>query len=472
MLWVICYNSYMMRKIIYFGMGFLMLVVSCKKDDPIRPGIDKTETLSGMITESTTLKADVKYLLKGKVYVKNNAVLTIPAGVTVEAEKFENPAEKSALVISKGSRLMINGTADLPVVFTSASPGKAAGDWIGIVVLGRAPTNLTNAHLIGLDQSNADHEFGSTIADDNSGSIKYLRLEYAGGLNPAQEAEWEVDMASGLSLMGVGSGTVLEHVMVSNSRDDGFQFVGGNVNGNYLISYNNGDDDFDFDRGYTGKLQFLIGYKTGLSNLVLRANGMESLNDIDASALLPYTRPIISNMTILGPTTISNDLSNLSQGIYIRKNTRFLVRNSIIAGYTSGGLMLCPKTKPLLVNNLGSQFKFNLINDDIPERAFTYDTGGSGLNIIADPEVEKYAVETNPIQKQSLNRNTLIAQIDQLQLKSLNPPSVNLAPQAQSAAMSGADFSDPEYSSFFTQVAFRGAIGNDNWTLGNWTNWK
>ena len=367
---------------------------------------------------------------------------------------------------------MINGTADLPVVFTSASASKAPGDWIGIIVLGKAPTNLTNARLVGFDQSNADNEFGATIADDNSGSIQYLRLEYAGGLNPAQEEEWEVDMASGLSLMGVGSATLLEHVMVSNSRDDGFQFVGGNVNGKYLISFSNGDDDFDFDRGYTGKRQFLVGYKTALSNTVIRANGMESLNDKDASALLPYTRPIISNMTILGPTSISADLSNLSQGIYIRKNTRVLVRNSVIAGYTNGGLMLCPKTKPLLVNNLGSQFKFNLINDDIPERAFTYDTGASGLNIIPDPEVARYAVETNPVQKESLNRNTVIAQIDQLQLKNLDPSAPSLAPQGQSAALSGADFSDQDYTQFFTQVAFRGAIGNDNWTIGNWTNWK
>lgn len=461
-----------MRKLLYLNLAVLLLIVSCKKDDPIGPDAIISETISGVVSENMTLKADIKYLLKGKVYVKNNAVLTIPAGVTVEVEKVDDPADKSALIISKGSKLMINGTADMPVVFTSAAASKAPGDWIGIIVLGKAQTNLTDAHITGFEQSNADNEFGSDITDDNSGSIQYLRLEYAGGLNPAQEDEWEVDMASGLSLMGVGSATVLEHVMVSNSRDDGFQFVGGNVNGKYLISYSNGDDDFDFDRGYTGRLQFLVGYKTDLSNLVLRANGMESLNDKDASALLPYTRPIISNMTIIGPATISTDLSNLSQGIYIRKNTRFLVRNSIIAGYTNGGLMLCPKTKPLLLNNLGSQFKFNLVNDDIPERAFTYDTGASGLNIIADPEVAKYAVETNPIEKESINRNVVVAQIDQLQLKSLNPASPNLSPQGQSAALSGADFSDPEYSAFFTNVAFRGAIGNDNWTIANWTNWK
>lgn len=461
-----------MKKILYLNLACLFLLFSCKKDSPVNPGeATKTETLSGTITESITLKPEVKYLLKGQVYVKNNAVLTIPAGVTLEAEKVDEAVQKTALIITKGAKLMISGTADQPVVFTSAASSKAAGDWIGIIILGNAPTNLAAAHIMGLPVS-ADTEFGSTVADDNSGTIQYLRLEYAGGLNPAQEDEWEIDRASGLSLMGVGSATQLDHVMVSNSKDDGFQFVGGTVNGKYLISYNNSDDDFDFDRGYTGKLQFLVGYKSEISTIAIRSNGMESLNDKDASAILPYTRPIISNMTIMGPTAVSTDLTNLSQGIYIRKNTRFLVRNSVVAGYTNGGLMLCPKTKPLLLSNAGSQFKFNLVNDDVPERAFTYDQGATGLVIVADPEVARYAVETNPIEKESIHNNTIIPTVDALHFASLNDASPNLTPQGQSAALSGADFADPEYSSFFTSVTFRGAIGPQNWTVGNWTNWK
>lgn len=465
-----------MKKLLYLNLACLILLFSCKKDDPtIEPGPDpqpsKNETISGNISESMTLKTGVKYLLKGKVYVKNNVTLTIPAGITIEVEKIDNASEKSALIVTKGSRLQIDGTADRPVVFTSAAASKAPGDWIGIIILGKAPTNLDAAHIRGLSES-VDTEFGGNAADDNSGSIQYARLEYSGGLNPEMEEEWELDMASGFSLMGVGSGTTVEHVMVSNSRDDGFQFVGGTVNAKYLISHNNGDDDFDFDRGYTGKLQFLLAHRLNHSTRVIRGNGMESLNDKGASEVRPYTRPVISNMTILGPAAISTDLTNQSQGIYIRRNTRFVVRNSIIAGYSNGGLMMCPKTKPLLVNNAGSQFKFNIVNADIPERAFTYDDGPTGIIIIPDPVVARYAVETTNIEKEAVNRNAIVDPIGELKIQDLNSSTPNLLPLAGSAALAGADFSDAEYSSFFTNVAFRGALGTENWATGNWINWK
>ena len=449
------------------------LLFSCKKDNfsVIEPPVNLTETITGNITQDMTLKLEIKYLLKGQVYVKNNAVLTIPAGVMVQVEKVDNAANKSALIISKGSELKVNGTADNPVVFTSASISKAPGDWIGVLILGKANTNLTNGHVMGLAPT-VDTEFGGTVNNDDSGSIKYLRLEYTGGLNPAMEEEWELDMTSGFSLMGVGSGTQIENVMVTKSADDGFQFVGGNVNAKYLISYNNGDDDFDFDRGYTGKLQFLVAYRSQYSSSVIRGNGMESLNNKAASEVQPYTRPVISNMTIIGPPDVSPILTNQSQGIYIRRNTRFFVRNSIIAGYSNGGLMLCPKTKPLLVNNQGSQFKFNLVNADISERAFTYDDGPSGIVIIPDPEVTAYAVETANFQKVSLNMNNVIGSIENLSLKSLSSGAPNVSVMDNSPATTGANFNDPEYATFFTVVTFRGAAGNQNWTAGNWSNWK
>jgi hypothetical protein len=445
---------------------------SCKKDkSPSSPQI-LTETLSGDISQDLTLDPKITYLLKGKVFVKGNAILTIPAGVTVEVEQAGDPASKSALVVSKGAKLNVNGTADMPVIFTSAAASKSPGDWIGIVLLGKAPTNYLNAHVKGLSES-ADTEFGGTISDDNSGSMKYLRVEYAGGLNPAKEEEWELDMASGLSLEGVGSGTEINHIFVGNSRDDGFQFVGGTVNAKYLISYNNGDDNFDFDRGYVGKLQFLIGYhKSGPVNAI-RGNGMESLNDKNASDILPYTRPIISNMTLIGPE--GTDLStNQSQGIYIRRNTRFLVRNSIIAGYSNGGLMLCPKTKPLLLNNAGSQFKFNFVNSDDPARAFTYDNGPSGIDINPDPQVAAYATEMEDItiEKPSVNKNRIVAIISDFKFKGLYISTPDLTPEASSSELNGADFSDPEYAGFFTQVVFRGAMDVNNWASGNWVNWK
>jgi hypothetical protein len=457
----------------------LVLVIgftSCKKDTPDEQTIaPESLTLSGEIKSSLSLKENSTYTLKGRVIVSNNSVLTIPAGTQILVETAASAADKGALIITKGSKININGTKEKPVVFTSAAASKSPGDWIGIIVMGKASTNGSGGmlNLAGHTVSN-DTQFGGSEDGDNSGSIKYLRLEFAGGLNPALEEEWALDMTSGLSLNGVGSGTTIENVMVKHSRDDAFQFVGGTVNAKYLIAYNNGDDNFDFDRGYRGKLQFIVSYNPTGSTLAIRAHGMESLNDKDASDATPYTRPVISNMTIIGPQGTDNDMTHQSQGIYIRRNTRFNVQNSIIAGYSNGGLMLCPKTKPLLVNNQGSEFKYNLVNADLQARSFTYDDGPSGIVIIPDPEVTGYAVQAEPnvIQKPSLNRNKVTGTTE-LQLKGLYAGSPDLSPAAGSPAMSNANLTGADFSTFFTAAAHVGAVGTDNWTAASgWVNWQ
>lgn len=454
-------------------LALVLFCFSCKKDNEPLPENNGAITLSGEIKQDMTLEQNTQYLLKGTVVVKNNATLTIPSGTVIDVEYQSESSGKGVLIISRGSKLQINGTDASPVVFTSAASDKKPGDWVGIVILGNAPTNLGTATVMGLPAT-ADTEFGGSAENETSGSLKYLRIEYAGGLNPANEAEWGRDMASGLSLNGVGSGTAIDHVIVSNSKDDGYQFVGGTVNARYLIGYNNGDDDFDFDRGYTGKLQFLVSFKSALSPYAIRANGMESLNDTDASEAQPYTRPVISNMTIIGPNGVNTDLANQSQGIYIRKNTRFNVRNSVIAGYANGGLMLCIKTKPILLNNLGSEFKYNLVNCDNADRSFTFDSDGSGTKIIPDPEVAGYAVLTQgAAMKPSINNNKILNAMPDLQIRNSNPVvASDLSPLSGSILLSGADFSDAQFSTFFTSVNFRGAIGTENWTAASWTNWK
>jgi hypothetical protein len=454
------------------------LFSSCKKDntsDPV-PEEKQTVVLSGDITADTELDPKNNYLLQGKVYVKNNATLTIPQGITVAVEANAAASDKAALIITSGSKINVQGTNDHPVVFTSAATDKAPGDWIGILVLGKAATNGDSGklHLSGF-ASSADTEFGGATDNDNSGSIEFLRVEYAGGLNPALEEEWAPDQASGLSLNGVGSGTVLENVMVKYSNDDAFQFVGGTVNGKYLVAYNNGDDNFDFDRGYTGHLQFLISYRSVPSAVAIRANGFESLNDQAASDRTPLTRPVVSNMTIIGPRE-DQPLTDQSQGIYIRRSTRFNIQNSIVAGYSNGGLMLCPKTKPLLTQNKGSIFKFNLVNADDPDRAFTYDNGPTGVIIVPDAEVAAWAViaEASLFKVPSLNRNAIAGSVADLKLKSLySADGPDLTPAEGSPALTGADFSDKDFTEF-SKVSFRGAVGpSDAWaSSGAWLSWK
>ena len=465
-----------LKSVLIPGLALVIGISSCKKDSAIT--IDQNPApenlvLSGEIKSSMSLKDNATYTLKGRVSVTNNSVLTIPAGTQILVETAASASEKGALIIGRGSKININGTKEKPVVFTSAASAKAPGDWIGIIVMGRASTNGSGGvlNLAGHTVSN-ETQFGGSDDSDNSGSIKYLRLEYAGALNPAQEDEWAVDMTSGLSMNGVGSGTIVENVMVKHSRDDAFQFVGGTVNAKYLIAFNNGDDNFDFDRGYRGKLQFIISYNPTVSTVAIRAHGMESLNDKDASEITPYTRPVISNMTIIGPQGTDTDMTRLSQGIYIRKNTRFNVQNSVIAGYSNGGLMLCPKTKPLLVNNQGSEFKYNLVNADTQTRSFTYDNGPSGIVIVPDPEVAAIAVQETAFQTPSLNRNKVVGTTE-LQLKGLYASTPDLSLATGSSALVNANLSGADFSSFFTAAAHLGAVGTDNWAAANaWVNWQ
>ena len=457
-----------------FFFGILVIFVfgtSCKKDAPKieQEPLPQLVLLQGNISIDSTLIPKNRYILSGKVYIKNGAVLTIPAGTVIEVENKVNSEEKSALIITKGSKLNVNGTADNPVVFTSSSEIKLPGDWIGIIILGNAPTNQKNAYAKGLSKI-PDHQFGGADISDNSGNLSYLRVEYAGGLNPSQEEEWEWDMVSGLSFNGVGNKTSVDHIMVTKSKDDGFQFVGGTVNAKYLIASENGDDNFDFDRGYTGNLQFLIAYHKTYSKFAIRSNGMESLNDKDASNNTPFTRPVISNFTVVGPE--NTDLANQSQGIYIRKNTRFAILNSIIAGYSEGALMMCSKTKPILLNNEGSLFINNLTNSDLLANTFMYDNGPTGNDIHPDNQVKNFAVQTgNSIEKPSINRNLLIENISDLDFNSIYSSNPDFSLKQGAKALSDADFNYPDLQNFFTKVSFRGAVGNDNWTKVNWAKW-
>jgi len=453
-----------MKKYTFLVLILLASWLGCKKDPASTQAPVKTETLQGNITQNTVLNANTHYILKGQVYVKNNATLTIPAGTTILAEKNDTAEKKTVLVITRGAKIFINGTADQPVVFTSNAAVKTQGDWGALVILGSAPTNVGQGNAMGLPVS-ADTQYGGTNANDNSGSISYLRLEYAGGINPPAEDEWIVDKVAGLSLNGVGAGTKIDNVMVEHSNDDGFQFVGGTVNATHLIGYNNGDDDFDIDLGYTGKLQFLISYRTAASSQALRANGIESYTDEVPTTNPPISRPVISNVTIIGPQGDETVKTNLNQAVYIRKGTEFALRNSVIAEYPQGGLMVCMKTRPILLAGVYSEFKNNLVNADTTARAFCWDISTS---VIPDPQLTAFA--TN-----STNNNTVVAASSDLKLRAMySSGAPDLTPMTGSPALSGSDFSGPDFSSsFFTQVTYRGAVGPTNWAApSNWAVWK
>jgi hypothetical protein len=458
-----------MKRIFLLSVALGTFFAACKKDNNAGniAGNKNMDTLRGAITADRKLDPAKSYFLEGQVYVKNNATLTIPAGVTVYAQANTSVSAKSALVITQGSKIFINGTADEPVVFTSAATTKTPGDWGALVLLGKAPTNSGTGNVAGLPVS-SDTQYGGNVQNDNSGSITYLRLEYTGGINPPAEDEWAIDKVSGMVFESVGSGTHVDNVMVKYSNDDSFQWVGGTVNATHLISYNCGDDDFDFDMGYEGHLQMLIGYRTHASSQALRANGVESYNDAVPTSNAPLTRPVISNMTIIGPHGIDPTKTNINQGVYMRKGTRLAIRNSVVAEYSEGGFMVCPRTRPVILNNDNAEFRSNLVHADTLARTFSWD---QDVKVVADPMLTIFL--TN-----SVNKDSVISASADMKLTAMYTASgtdaPDLTPVSGSPALHGADFSGVDFSNaFFIQTTYRGAIGSANWAAQSaWCNWQ
>lgn len=283
-----------------------------------------TETLSGQITANRTLDASKVYLLSGNVFVNDGVTLTIPAGTVIRGDQ----NSKATLVISRGGKLMAEGTADKPIVFTSnkAAGERNPGDWGGIIILGKAINNNPGGTGViegGLNETFGTH--GGTIDADNSGVLKYLRVEYP-GISVAQDNE-----INGITFGSVGSGTTVDYVQVSYSGDDSFEWFGGSVNAKHLVSIANIDDVFDFDNGYSGRIQFAIGQRhPAFADQAGQSNGIESDNSSGQFQTTPRTRPVISNMTIVGPSAPGNSVDDKHQNANLwRRGSKMVLANSI-----------------------------------------------------------------------------------------------------------------------------------------------
>jgi hypothetical protein len=292
--------------------------------------------VEGVLEGNVTWTKDKIYRLKGYVRVGEEAVsgtvtkvgvLTIQPGTVIIGDK----ATKGTLVVQRGSKLIAEGTAAEPIVFTSGEGigSRSPGDWGGVVICGKAPNNLT-----GIAELEGGYKgfHGGTVADDNSGSLKYVRIEYAGiPLNPNQEI-------NSLTMGSVGSGTKLEYIMASFGLDDSFEWFGGTVNGKYLIAYKGTDDDFDMDNGFSGTLQFGLGYRDGNLADVSGSNGFEIDNDAAGSNLTPFTSATLVNFSIIGAKGTSSDYldANFQNGAQLRRNAKVKVYNTFITGYPAG----------------------------------------------------------------------------------------------------------------------------------------
>lgn len=297
-----------------------------------------------IIKTTLTLCPDSTYILAGKMWIDNGGKLVVPAGTTVAGRFNSNPALASALIVTRGGKLEATGTSTCPVIFTSETDvltGSAQpGDWGGVVLLGRAPVNVANPSIEGIEPptvpAGIDFQYGGDDPCDNSGILTYTRIQYAGAaIDPDNEL-------NALTLGGVGSGTTLEHIETYYGADDGFEFFGGTVNAKYLLAVGNNDDQFDFDQGYQGRIQYGVSILDPDGVYSANSNGIECDNGpTNASTSTPLTKPVLSNFTIIGVPGCSGTGSILN-GAHFRRNTSFAVYNSIVAGYGTGILAQSP----------------------------------------------------------------------------------------------------------------------------------
>jgi hypothetical protein len=428
----------------YFAACLVISSYGCSKDDD-DPIIDPpvNTVLNGSITQNMTLTADKEWTLKGYVFVTEGATLTIEPGTVIKSDV----TEKGALCIERGAKIMAQGTVDKPIVFTSGKPAgsREPGDWGGLVILGNAKTNRTTTPVI---EGGLDRPYGGNNDDDNSGVLTYVRIEYAG------VAAFPNSEINGLTLGGVGKGTKIENIQVSYGKDDAFEFFGGNVNAKYLIAFATADDDFDFDYGYTGKIQFALALRDPkFVDGGDAGNGIEADNDGTGTDAQPYTRPVLSNFTFIGPNNAPGTLENHNFGNRWRRAVRFSLNNSIMLGWQKAGFSIESDPTAQAYKDGISELRNNIIHSVNSENIFR-----STSSVISSAEVESKALAEG---------NIKLTSPDGVLENPFNLTQPGLMPAAGSIALSGSDFS--HLDAFFTPTSYIGAFGSGNNWLEGWT---
>ena len=411
-----------------------------------------------VISASTTWKKDYIYRLRGYVYVENGVTLTIEPGTKIVSNK----DSAGVLVITRGAKMIADGTSANPIVFTSAEATPVSGDFGGVIVAGAAPYNGNHIKIEGGVDSKYE-VFGGTNSTDNSGIIRYVRIEYAGkAVNPGDEV-------NGLSLYGVGSGTTIDYVEVLRGYDDAFEIFGGTVNCKHLIAYNSADDDFDFDDGYVGKIQFAISIKDpaftdpkGTTGDISNNFEVDNVNPANGFLLTrtPITFPVMSNFTAIGPNSTANP--DYGVGMRWRRGSKFILANSVVVGGQKGGMRIDDDSTIAYFHRGTSAFYNSYLNNF----GGKYVLVPAATTIAGGTVVDSLAIATRLDQtyftKQVLDVATLMMGAP------FNNAAPNLRPTAGSPLLTGAKFDFGTLTdAFFEKVTYVGAFDATNdWTAG------
>lgn len=463
----------MKKQLLATALSLLVFFASCSKSDNgdddgeiVNPVTGVVE-VTGDITTATNWTADKIYLLKGNVFVTNNVTLTIAPGTIIKGDR----GTKGTLIITRGAKINATGTVEKPIVFTSniVAGGRAPGDWGGLVILGKGLNNLgTSVPIEGISDATDKAKHGGADNADNSGVLKYVRIEYAGvALGPDNEI-------NGLTFGSVGSGTTVDYVEVFRSGDDAFEWFGGAVNAKHLLAVSTWDDDFDTDNGFSGKIQFGIAQRLNGIADVSGSNGFESDNRSNGAADGPLTSAVFSNMTILGPLApepapAPSANANYQHAVQIRRNSQMSLLNSVIAGYTEGvfyddALPATGTNSSAGYTSGGSVFANNLIAG----------SNGKGNQIKASNAAALAAISPTLLANNVFNPTLYAIGIytdaykysaDQVAAARVGTPNFTLI--ANSPAATGAVFTNAKVTdAFFEKVAYKGAFGATDWTTG------
>lgn len=412
------------------------------------------------------------YILKGWVYVTDGAELTLQPGTVIKGDK----DTKAALIVEPGGKLWAQGTAREPIVMTSAQPAgqRRPGDWGGLIVCGRARNNQGKMTIEGGPRT----IHGGTDDNDCSGTLSYLRVEFA-GYPFATDQE-----INGITFGSVGRGTKVDHLQVSYSNDDSYEWFGGSVDAKYLVAYKGWDDDFDTDNGFSGRVQFCLGVRDPRLADQSVSNGFESDNCGDAATKEPFTQCVFSNVTLIGPmadATFANTsdyinggglnpnngsrLGQFQSAMQIRRNSHLSCYNSAAVGYPVG---------LIIENDKGSH---------------TQEAASNGTLALANIYMGGMGIAGSD--KNKSFRNSLCADgstIDDSQASfsatffgqqstcHMYDDAASLGldalwrPTAGSPLLGGASFSDPRLREGFITVSYAGAFSgpSDSWMEG-WT---
>jgi hypothetical protein len=457
---------------ILFLMSAAILSASCDKDDKDdKPVVEKPKpeilTLGDgsnayEIKSDLTLEYPNTYILSGFVYVTNGVTLTIEPGVVIKGDQ----ASKGTLIVERGGKIKAEGTAERPIVFTSkkAAGQRKPGDWGGLILLGKAPNNAGTQTIEGGVRS----QHGGTDPHDNSGILKYVRVEFAG-------IEYSTDNEiNGITLGSIGDATVIDYVQVSYSGDDSFEWFGGTVNAQHLIAYHGWDDDFDTDNGFSGKVQFALSVRNPKLGDKSASNSFESDNNASGSSeAIPLTGAVFANVSIFGPVANTSSYTDqagvegssanarFQAALHLRRSTSLSIFNSLAAAFPVG--VIIEGTASQALANSGG---LNVANTVFAGNIRNYQDKQYWLNnTVLDPEPTNV---TETYIKRTGGNNRTFATLTDLKLTG------SYFPASDSPLARGASWTNSKVSSWFRQVVYQGAFApeenvNNNWMKG-WAN--